>query len=146
MKYYLVKCKFGHVGRHKFLPLDVPVKAKSLKDAANNVKNCRGIKRNHKDWCLEVPKEVTYENYIEAIYIFKNDIYFEKKTRSRIKLFNDRVLDEPNYIRKNGIKGNCHLNLKTRDKEVIKYKNKKIDIIAQTAINEQLDFIYNYGF
>lgn len=44
MKYYLVKCKFVHVGRNKYLPLSIPIAAISVKEASKKAKYFKGVK------------------------------------------------------------------------------------------------------
>jgi len=140
MRYYLVKCKFGHVGRDKYLPLEIPVYANSAKEASLKAKRVKGVKRDHKDWCLSEPVLIDKELYEIRLSNFKNDIYFEKKTRPRIHLFEDRLVDEPRYTRINGIKTNKITNIKKRDLETINYKIKKTKEIIKSLMGE----IYYY--
>lgn len=125
MYYYLVKCKFGHVGRNKYLPLEIPILANSMKEASLIAKKARGVKKNHKDWCLELPKVVSYEEYKNALERYRKDIYFEKHTRSRIELFEERLENEPNYSNHRDKKTNKKNHLKHRDKNTIQYKRNK---------------------
>jgi hypothetical protein len=150
MKYYVVLCKFGHVGRNKYLPLNIPVIAVSKKEASLKAKSFRGIKKNHKDWCLEEPKEVTFEFYQKERIIFKNDIYFQKKTRSRLSLFSDRLVDEKSYIRINDIKTNTKTYIKTKDVHLIEFKLKKLKVVMDALSDECNYYIkfkgdYQYG-
>lgn len=125
MSYYLVNCKFGHVGRNKYLPLEIPIIASSVKEASVIAKKCRGVKKNHKDWCLEVPKEVSYDTYKIAFEVYHNDVYFEKHSRSRLELFEERLVDEPNYTIYRDRKTNRIIHIKKRNLETIKYKKMK---------------------
>lgn len=136
MKYFLVKCKFGHVGRDKYLPLNIPVCASSIKEASKNAKSFRGVKKDHKDWCLEEPTVISFERYQQEKENFRNDIYFEKKTRSRLNQFKDRLVDEPNYSRINGIKTNRIQHKKVRDIEVVHFKMRKQNTIIESFIQE----------
>lgn len=43
-KYYVVTCKFGHGGRDKYLPLDLPIRATSKKEASAKAKKTGGGK------------------------------------------------------------------------------------------------------
>ncbi|NLB84775.1 MAG: hypothetical protein GX794_01485 [Acholeplasmataceae bacterium] len=63
MKYYLIKVKLGHVGRDKYLPMELAIEANNMEEAIAKANIHKGVKRNHKDWCLERPKEVTYTEY-----------------------------------------------------------------------------------
>ena len=143
MNYYLVKCKFGHVGRNKYLPLNVPVMAESIKEAIELARNIGGVKRDHKDWCLEVPVQITLEMYESQRILFKNDVYFQKHSRSRLWLFEDRLIDEPNYTRVNGIRTNRKIYLKSRDKESILYKQKRERELTQSLMNFKMKEILN---
>lgn len=150
MKYYLVLCKFGHVGRNKYLPLNIPVVAVSKKEASLKAKSFRGVKKNHKDWFLEEPKEVTFEIYQKDRIIFKNDIYFQKKTRSRLSLFSDRLVDEKSYTRINDIKTNTKTYIKTKDIHLIEFKLKKLKVVMDALSDECNYYIkfkgdYKYG-
>lgn len=89
----------GHVGKNKYLPMTLAIKAKDVKDAAKIAKKKPGVKRNHKDWCLEIPVEITYDQYIKQSEINRSDPYSDKKTRQNLKLFRDRIVDEDNYSR-----------------------------------------------
>jgi len=144
MKNFLVKCKFGHVGRNKYLPLIVPVKAETAKEASEFAKRVHGVKKDHKDWCLEEPVDVNCEVYEEAKRVFLNDIYFEKKSRSRIFLFENRLIDETNYSRINGVKRNKKIYTKKRTKSVVEYKNKKDKIYAESLLRDQLNSLIGY--
>lgn len=146
MKNFLVKCKFGHVGRNKYLPLIVPVKAESAKEASELAKRVNGIKKDHKDWCLEEPIEVDDEKYEIAKNVFYSDVYFEKKSRSRTYLFKGRLMDEANYSRINGVKTNKKVYTKKRTKENIEYKCKKERIFAESFLSEQLNSLIGLQF
>lgn len=150
MKYYLVLCKFGHVGRNKYLPLNIPVIALSKKEASLKAKSFRGVKKNHKDWCLEEPKEVTFEMYQKEKNLFKNDIYFQKKTRSRLSLFSERLVDEKHYRRIKDIKTNTKTYVKSKDSHVIEFKLKKLKVVMDSLSDEYNYYIkvkgdYHYG-
>lgn len=144
MNYYLVKCKFGHVGRDKYLPLNVPIVAESVKKASERAKQVGGVKRDHKDWCLVSPIQIEYEDYIEAFAVFRNDIYFEKHSRSRLHLFENRLVDELHYTRQDKIKINKKSYQKHRDRDVINYKAKKEKLSLTFLIREQLNEIDYY--
>ncbi|WP_264229685.1 hypothetical protein [Acholeplasma laidlawii] len=142
MKYYLVKCKFGHVGRNKYLPISIPIIASSLKEASKRANAVGGVKKDHKDWCIEGPIEVSEDVFIRAIFDFKGDIYFEKKSRQRLELFEGRLVDEPNYYRLNGIKTNKKNYHKARNKDIVKFKINRNNAIIK-AINEEINYHLN---
>ncbi len=144
MKYYLVKCKFGHVGRNKYLPIVIPVIANSVKEASKYARHTGGVKKDHKDWCLEEPKEVDIIEYRQAKVTFDSDIYFEKHSRSRLYLFKNRLVKEKNYHRLNGIKTNKKTYVKKRNKSIIEYKCKRQEEIVKSKVNEQIMALENY--
>lgn len=135
MKYYFVKCKFGHVGRDKYLPLIVPVIAENPKQASIIAKNIGGVKRDHKDWCLESPSEVSYEEYLVAKQRYLSDIYWNKRTRQNLNLFQHRLVDEPNYHRHNGIKTNKLEIITKKDESVNIFKQKKNKVIINSLLD-----------
>ncbi len=135
MKHYLVRCKHGHVGRNKYLPLIIPVMAHNSREAALKARLRKGVKRNHKDWCLEIPKEVSKADYDCALQIYWSDPYWENKTRRNLSEFSDRLVDEPNYSSKNGLKTNTAKALKKSkdcEKWFIEKKMKSI-LLAQDS-------------
>ena len=143
MKHYLVKCKFGHVGRHQYLPIAIPIVASSVKEASKRAKRVGGVKKDHKDWCIEGPTEVTVDVFIRAMVDFENDIYFESKSRSRLELFEDRLIAEPNYFRLNGIKTNKKNYHKPRNKDVVKFKINKTKTIIK-SLDEEINYHLNF--
>lgn len=124
-RYYLVTCKFGHVGRDKYLPLVVPVFARSAKEASDFARNVGGVKKHHKDWCLAEPREVDETEFNEAVTLFENDIYWDKQTRSNTKLFKDRLVEEPNYTRHRGIKTNTVTFKKPTSRQIKNYYRRR---------------------
>ncbi|MGB4310913.1 MAG: hypothetical protein WBJ28_03775 [Bacilli bacterium] len=124
-KYYVVTCKFGHVGRDKYLPLDLPIRATSKKEASAKAKKTGGVKRDHPDWCLKGPTEITKEEYNELKAKLVNDPYWNKKTRQNTALFADKLIDEPNYTNRRGIKTNTVTFKKPTTAEIKMFHQKK---------------------
>ena len=52
-KYFKIKVKLGHVTRKKYLPMSLPIRAKSIQEALAIARNHGGVKRDHQNWCLE---------------------------------------------------------------------------------------------
>lgn len=144
MKYYKVKCKFGHVRRDKYLPMYIPVIAINKKQASEAAKKCGGIKRDHKDWCLESPIEISYDDYLIAQIEFNSDLYWKNITRKNLHLFEDRLVDEPNYHRNNGIKTNKIEYIKKQEKSIKTYKKRKIAIILSQSKEKDWDLTSDY--
>lgn len=125
MKYYLFKVKMGHVGRDKYLPMELPICANNIVEAVKLAKNYGGVKRNHKDWCLEMPIQIDYNEFVELSNNLNKDIYWEKHTRSRLSLFSHRLVEEKQ--RQNTRFQNSRNYRTTNKKETIKkYKAKKM--------------------
>jgi hypothetical protein len=141
-KYYVVTCKFGHVGRDKYLPLDVPIKAFNKKEASEKAKKLGGVKRDHPDWCLKEPQEITQEEYDALRIILTSDPYWNKKTRQNIALFKDRLVDEPNYTNIRGVKTNTVSFKKPTTAEIKMFHKKKRKIIEKEIddlLNEDIE-------
>lgn len=102
MRYFLFKCKFGHVGRDKYMAIDVPIAASDMGAAVKKARKTGGVKRDHKNWCLSIPLEINESEYKKKLDEFVHDPFFEKRTRSRRNtVFADRLIDEPNKIKFN---------------------------------------------
>lgn len=80
MEHYLVKAKFGHVGRNNYIVKTIPVYAENGKEAAYKVRWMGRVKHNHKDAIIEV-KKCTLEEYLEQKEINDNDPYFTVHSR-----------------------------------------------------------------
>lgn len=138
MKYYKVKCKFGHVGRNMYLPLLVPVIASNIKEASILARQCGGVKRDHADWCLEKPVEINEIEFNELLVEFRNDQYWEGKTKKNIKDFKHRLIEEPNFSNHRGMKTNKKKFFNKVDIDIKLFKLKKMQVI----INQLTEGIY----
>ncbi len=141
-KYYVVTCKFGHVGRDKYLPLAVPIKAYTKKEASGKARKLGGVKRDHPDWCLKEPEEITKEEYDLLRVQLVNDPYWNKKTRQNIALFKDRLVDEPNYTNIRGVKTNTVTFKKPTTAEIKMFHKRKRKIIEEDLdqlLDEEID-------
>lgn len=102
-KYYLVTVKCGHVGRHRYMPITFPIQATSKKEAVELVRKFPRVKRNHKDFVLDI-KEVSMDTYNTKCQENKNDPYLQiKRKQDQNRIFEDiehRLIDEPNYKRR----------------------------------------------
>jgi hypothetical protein len=122
----------GHVGRSKYLPMTLPIKAQDMDEAIKRAKNHGGVKRDHKDWCLESPIETTFEEYEVEQSKTYSDEYWNNKTRTRLQLFEERLEDEPNYHQWKDIKSNRNEFIKLRDESVKIFKLKKMKAIMES--------------
>jgi hypothetical protein len=93
-KCFKVKVKLGHVSRRKYLPMDLPIQARSMEEAIAIARSHGGVKSEHPNWCLEKPVEITYEEFVRLDNQTYSDAYWQGKTRSHIGLFADRLVDE----------------------------------------------------
>ncbi|GHT53673.1 hypothetical protein FACS1894106_4740 [Spirochaetia bacterium] len=95
-KFFLVCCKFGHVGRQYYLPMVVPVFAKNAAAAAEIARRHPGVKHNHLDAVLSV-QIATRMEYLEVKDAFYKDPYW-KGAKRQGGLFIDRLVPEQNYL------------------------------------------------
>ena len=70
MKYYRVKARCGHVGRHNYIPKTFYVKADNGKEAAAKTRKIPRVQHDKKEAILEVSK-ITKEEFLEGLK--KND-------------------------------------------------------------------------
>ena len=141
-KYFVVTCKFGHVGRDKYLPLAVPIKAYTKKEASEKARKLGGVKREHPDWCLKEPEEITKEEYDLLRVQLVNDPYWTKKTRQNVALFKDRLVNEPNYTNIRGVKTNTVTFKKPTTAEIKMFHKRKRKIIEEDLdhlLDEEID-------
>ncbi len=125
IKYYKVLVKMGHVGKDKYLPMELVFAAANEKKAAELARRHGGVKRDHVDWCLKIPEEINYEEFLEKLEIINSDPYWDGRSRQNIKKFKHRLVKEKHYSRKNKRKINKKTYEKVTPKEVKKYKRDK---------------------
>lgn len=131
-KYFKIKVKLGHVTRKKYLPMSLPIRAKSIQEAVSIARNHGGVKRDHQNWCLEKPIEIGFQEYIDLTKETYSDLYWEGETRNRIDLFNDRLLDEDDeYL------SNPDFHKEQRSKER-KLSNKSEYLVRKCKIEKKL--------
>jgi len=93
-KYFKIKVKLGHVSRRKYLPMFLPIQARSIQEVVDIARRHGGVKSDHPNWCLEKPVEITYEEFLTLDKQTYSDLYWQGKTRSHVGLFADRLVDE----------------------------------------------------
>lgn len=128
LKYFLITCKHGHVGRDKYIPISIPIKAMSVEAALRIARLKGGVKRDHPDWCLGKPIEIDEATFIEEKHRYQNDPYFKNKTRQNLHLFEERLVKEKNYTYKNKVK--------TNTKTFVKEKNKEFKILKARTLKK----------
>ena len=130
MKFYLIQCKHGHVGRDKYLPLVIPIYAQNVDEAISIARMKPGVKKDHKDWCLKKPREVDAGTYERAKEDYFNHRYFKRKTRQNLDLFKGELVKEANYTIRDKLKTNTKTYFKK--KELSKFKAKRIKELNQS--------------
>ena len=130
-KYYAIKVKLGHVSHRKYLPMNLPIKARTIPEAIEKARNHGGVKRDHQNWCLEKPVEITLQDYIQLKKETYSDLYWDGKTRTRLDLFINRLVDEEDiyngnqdYQKKKRIKEKKGSNIKQYLKRKIKVEER----------------------
>ena len=99
---YAVKCKCGYVGRHRYMPIEFPVIAKSKKEAAKIARDIPRVKHDHKDAILGV-RQLSEREYQKLIEENNNNPYLKIKSKYQQKEIDDYIdeyaEDEMNYER-----------------------------------------------
>ncbi len=72
--YYIVTVKCGHVGRHNYIPIDLPIRADSSKQAATIARNRGRVKHDWKDAVIAV-EAVDRERFDEVRESNRRDPY-----------------------------------------------------------------------
>lgn len=94
---YSVKAKCGHVGRHRYMPIDFPIIASTKKEAAKIARNIPRVKHDHKFAILEV-KQINKTEYERLIEVNNSDPYLKIKSKYQQKgledLINERAVLE----------------------------------------------------
>ena len=89
-KLYVVSVKGGHVGRHRYMPIDMPIKATSKKEAATIARSRPRVKHDHPDAILSV-SHVTEEVFMETVRKNREDPYLNVRSKHEQKMFQDQI-------------------------------------------------------
>ena len=108
MKYYLVICKCGHVGRTKYVEKAFPLKASSKKEAAKIARRKGRVKHDDK-YAIRSVAEISKEEYLKQLKIHHSDQFFKvhsvQEQRARCpEVYNLVQIEkqlQPTYKRKN---------------------------------------------
>lgn len=99
---YAVKCKCGHVGRHRYMPIEFAVIALSKKEAAKIARQIPRVKHNHKDAILGV-RQLSERQYQKLIEVNNDNPYLKIKSKYQQKEIDDYIdnhaVFESNYQR-----------------------------------------------
>lgn len=100
----------------------MPIIALDKKEASAKARRIGDVKRNHIDWCLNEPKEITKEAFDKLQEQLVKDPYWNRKTRQNTALFADRLVCEPNYTNHRGVKTNTVTFSKPTSSEIKSYR------------------------
>lgn len=129
MEYYLVRAKFGHVGRNRYIVKAIPVYCENGREAAYRVRWMSRVKHHAKDAIIDVIK-IDLEQYLAQIEINKNDAYFSVRSKQEQ---NRLCQDISEHIQFNKIPNNREY--KNNRKEKINFKMKKNKIIINDTLH-----------
>lgn len=123
MSYFVVKAKFGHVGRNNYILKNLYFCADSGKEAAEKARWTSRVKHHHKDAIREV-KKISLEEYSFGIDEMSNDLYFKVRNSSeqrRLMIINSKeVYREPEKIVYKKRRNGQYLKIIAREKELKK--------------------------
>lgn len=139
MKNYLVEVKVGHVGKSNFIRMILPIKAENPIKAIQLAKNHGGVKRNHKDWCLSQPIEVSNEEFQVQKSKTYNDPYWLGRTTQQLGIFVSRLEKEKNFSNFREKRTNTKRFFKEKNESNSWYQIKKTKEILQA---KNLQMIY----
>lgn len=101
-RYYAVTAKCGHVKKHKYIEMVLPVMAVDGKKAAKLARSIPRVKHDHKDAIVTV-EEICEERYYELKEALNNDPYWAcdnvQQQRAILDL-DERILEEKRFERK----------------------------------------------
>lgn len=90
--YYLVKTKFGHVGRNNYCIIDIPIYAKNKKEASKLAIETPRVKHDDKNVILDI-KKITNEEYKTLKFKFSLNPFFICKTIQEQRSFKNLDLN-----------------------------------------------------
>ncbi len=80
MQYYIITAACGHVGRGKYISVDFPVTASSVKEATKICRNIPRVKHGHKNAIIKV-KTVSYFEYRDQVFSNKENPFLTSKNK-----------------------------------------------------------------
>jgi hypothetical protein len=89
-KLYVVSVKGGHVGRHRYMPIEFPIKATSKKEAASIARARPRVKHDHPDAILSVT-HVTEEVFMDTVRRNREDPYLHVRSKHEQRRFDDEI-------------------------------------------------------
>lgn len=87
---YSVLCKCGHVGRHRYMPIQFPIIAETKKEAAKIARKLPRVKHDHKDAIKEV-RQISKSEYENLIRNNNEDPYLKFKSSYQQKPYKDLI-------------------------------------------------------
>lgn len=99
IKCFAVIVKCGHVGKNNFIPISLPIKAYSKKEASSKARWYGRVKHHNKQAILDC-RQITEEEYNELIEKNNKDPYLQSHSSTEQKRLcgtdlKDRIVAEP---------------------------------------------------
>jgi len=91
-KFYAVTAKCGHVGRHLYYEGTFFVQALSASEAAKIVRLMPRVKKHHRDAILQMPREVSYDEYLKGLYEYRTNPYFKCESKWQQRLVWEQIV------------------------------------------------------
>jgi hypothetical protein len=88
--HYMAVLKGGHVGKDYFMPMYIPVRAHSKKEASDKVRWLPRVKKDHKDVVLNLYK-VSKEVFYKQVEINRNDPYYKAQSKQEQNMFDELI-------------------------------------------------------
>jgi hypothetical protein len=87
---FIVVLKGGHVGRSYYMPMYIPVKANSKKEASDKVRWIPRVKKDHKDVVKGI-YNVSVEEFYNQVKLNNEDPYFKATSKQEQNMFKDLI-------------------------------------------------------
>ncbi len=132
-KYYIVGTKCGHVGRNKWIEINIPIIADSGKEAAFKARMTPRVKHHKKDAILFV-KEISGVEYLECLKEYHKDPYVKCRSIQDQRLitnFGSRVKEKELEEREFNNK-----------KESSRFRVRKQQLLIKEMKNKEKEYYY----
>lgn len=140
MNYYIATVKCGHVGRNKYILIDFPILATSVKEAAKLARYIPRVKHQHKN-AIKGVRQVSKEEFEqqraindEDPYLLVQSIQDQRRHASIYERIIDEEIEEQEKTRADS--------LKLRAKRIIAQKKLDVYLYRQERRNNTLEYCY----
>ena len=100
-KHYIVVAKGGHVGRQYYMPMYLPIRASSKKQASDKARIFPRVKKDQKDVILDV-YPVSEKAFYQQVEDNDKDPYYQVHSKHEqneyFELIKDRLVKDPYYV------------------------------------------------